>query len=128
MTWENVLPGLTLIASAVVGITTLFWTSARILRPWMRNEVRKGMDELYDRMKGNDFKHVESQIAGVNDRLDRMDDRLDRMDDRMVRMAEQIAESERRILAALVATHGGSHGAPQGDSSAAQGEAAGPQA
>ena len=76
----------------------LAWT----LRPWMRNEVRDGNEVLYERLKANDFKHVEDRIgdglAGVNTRLDGLDSRLDRMDSRA---RDDRAAMEARILEAV---------------------------
>ena len=78
MTWptfSDVLPILTLLA-AIAGFV---WTLGRIFRPWMA-------EALYERLKNNDFKHVEDRVGagleGVSKRLDGIDGRLDRMEAR----------------------------------------------
>ena len=95
-----------LIAGGVLSVAATFaglaWTLGRIFRPWMRNEVRDGNEALYERVKANDFKHVEDRIgdglAGVNTRLDGLDSRLDRMDSRA---RDDRAAMEARILEAV---------------------------
>ena len=62
MTWENVLPLLSVIGGFLVGFAGLVWIMARLFGLLVRNEVREGMEELYRRMK-DDFKHLERQIA-----------------------------------------------------------------
>ena len=98
MTWPEVLPVLVVAVGVAASLVALVWTLGRIFRPWMRNEVRDGVEALYGRLKANDFKHIEDRmvegLAGLNRRLDGIEARLDRM--------ERRAEArEVRIVAAL---------------------------
>ena len=114
MTWPtfgDVLPILTLLA-AVAGFV---WTLGRIFRPWMGEEARKANDALYQRLKNNDFKHVEDRVAlgleGINERLDRMEARA-REDRSEVRTA---LEEVRRNVAVLAAQRVAAAKAPSSD-------------
>ena len=116
MTWPtfgDVLPILTVFA-AVAGFV---WTLGRIFRRWMGEEARKANEALYERLKNNDFRHVEDRVAagleGVNERLDRTRADLEAMEgrtradrdamearigDRLSRLREDGAAMEARIM------------------------------
>lgn len=116
MTWPEVLRWVTLIVSPLAALVGAAWTLGRIFRPWVANVARTEANSLYDRLRENDFMHVERRLAGIDSRLDRMDrrateDRAD-FDSRLDRMEERIGarfdgvdsrldRMEGRILAAL---------------------------
>ena len=51
-----------------------------------------GHDDLYERLKSNDFKHVEDAMNAIGDRIDRMDVRTEA---RLKRMETRILEAVR---------------------------------
>lgn len=71
--WDDVLQWLALIAGVAASLAGVAWGLESIFRPWMRNEVRDGIEALYERVRANDFKHVEDRIghglAGVRQAL-----------------------------------------------------------
>lgn len=107
--WTEVLRWLALSVGIAASIAGLAWTLGRIFRPWMRDEVRAGNDALYERLKTNDFRHVEDRIDDTVAKIDRglqdvgarikrvearIGEKFDRIGGRMERM-------EARILAAV---------------------------
>ena len=89
--WPEVLRWLALAAGIAASLAGLAWTLGRIFRPWMRNEVRAGNDALYERLKNNDFRHIEERIdRGLQD----MGNRIKRVD---ARMREDVKDMEARI-------------------------------
>ena len=109
MTWPDVLQVLALIAGGAATVAGLAWTLGRIFRPWMREASGEACDALYERLKSNDFRHMEDRIAsgleGVSARLDSMDARLDRMNSRLAasdaRADARLDRFEKRILEAV---------------------------
>lgn len=105
--WTEVLRWLTLAVGIAASIAGLAWTLGRIFRPWMRNEVRAGNDALYERLKNNDFRHVEDAMTKLGERIERVDGRRredgaameDRIGERLERM-----ETRRRADAAAMET------------------------
>ena len=109
MTWPEVLRWLALAAGIAASIAGLAWTLGRIFRPWMRNEVRAGNDELYERLKNNDFRHVEDRVESTVARIDQglqdMGERIERVEgrigERLDRARQDRRDMEARILAAV---------------------------
>ena len=111
--WTEVLRWLALAVGIAASIAGLAWTLGRIFRPWMRNEVRAGNDALYERLKNNDFRHVEERIERVDARMQEdvkaMEDRLRgdavameaRIGERLDRARQDRRDMEARILAAV---------------------------
>ena len=76
--WGNILPSVTLLATSAA----LLWAVVRLLvRPVAERaaseaekrsaaSTRLAVDGLYDRLKGNDFRHVEDGLKGLGDRID----------------------------------------------------------
>lgn len=111
--WGDVLPSVTLVAT----IAGLLWAVVRLLiRPVAEhaaNEAerrsaettRQAVDGLYERLKNNDFSHVEDGLRAVGDRLDRArQDRKDmeaRIGERIKDMGGRIERMETRLLAAV---------------------------
>lgn len=80
---SEVLTVLSLLVGTLVtllsGVKTLGW----LVHPWMEKSAKTATDDLYKRLKENDFKHVE--------------DRLDQMDRRMVQMEERLLSAIQNI-------------------------------
>ena len=96
MTWPEVLPVLVVAVGIAASLAALAWTLGRIFRPWMRNEVRDGMEALYDRLKANDFRHLEDRmvegLAGVHQRLDGVEARFAERFDGVAERFDGVAE------------------------------------
>ena len=107
--WTEVLRWLALAAGIAASIAGLAWTLGRIFRPWMRNEVRAGNDALYERLKNNDFKHVEDRVDDTVAKIDRglqdVGARIERVEarigERLDRARQDRRDMEARILAAV---------------------------
>ncbi len=98
-TWTEVVPLLTVIA-ALLGAA---WAWARLSDRTVSRAVekagkestaaaRQATDDLYERLKSNDFKHVEDAMNAIGDRIDRMDVRTEA---RLKRMETRILEAVR---------------------------------
>ena len=76
--WGDILPSVTLLATSAA----LLWAVVRlVVRPVAERaaseaekrsaaSTRLAVDGLYDRLKGNDFRHVEDGLKGLGDRID----------------------------------------------------------
>ncbi len=58
------------VAGTIAGIV---WSLGRIMRPWMQVEAAAASDQLYKRLKENDFPHLESAVQSNGKRLDRLE-------------------------------------------------------
>gem|GEM_PF-3720277 len=116
MTWPEVLRWLALAAGIAASIAGLAWTLGRIFRPWMRNAARAEADRvsadvqaLYERLKNNDFKHVEDRVDDTVAKIDRglqdVGARIERVEarigERLDRARQDRRDMEARILAAV---------------------------
>jgi len=85
--WGDVLPALALLVGLAGSIAGAFWALMRRFQPVADRAARDAVDGLYDRLKANDFKHVEDGLRALGDRIDRMREdfggRLDRSDNRL---------------------------------------------
>ncbi|MDE0382827.1 MAG: hypothetical protein OXI22_03000 [Defluviicoccus sp.] len=100
--WTEVLRWLALAVGIAASIAGLAWTLGRIFRPWMRNEVRAGNDALYERLKNNDFRHVEERIERVDARMQEDVKAMEaRIGERLDRARQDRRDMEARILAAV---------------------------
>ncbi|MDE2794784.1 MAG: hypothetical protein OXL34_08200 [Gemmatimonadota bacterium] len=102
--WGDVLPALALLVGLAGSIAGAFWALMRMFQPVADRAARDAVDGLYDRLKANDFKHVEDGLRALGDRIDRMREdfggRLDRSDNRLKdgldRMREEVGERLKR--------------------------------
>jgi len=116
VTWPEVLRWLALAAGIAASIAGLAWTLGRIFRPWMRNAARAEADRvsadvqaLYERLKNNDFKHVEDRVDDTVAKIDRglqdVGARIERVEarigERLDRARQDRRDMEARILAAV---------------------------
>ncbi len=93
-------------AAALLGA---LWALLRVFRAWMRTEARAAADGLYERLKANDFRHVEDGLKALGERMDRMGSRTEAMEARIgerlerieARRREEAAAMERRIVEAV---------------------------
>ena len=115
--WGDILPSVTLVAT----IAALLWAVVRLLiRPVAKqaaNEAerrsaettRQAVDGLYERLKNNDFSHVEDGLKAVGDRLDRARQERKDIETRIredreameARLGGRIERMEARLLAAV---------------------------
>ena len=85
--WGDVLPTLALLVGLAGSVAGAFWALLRMFQPVAERAARDATDTLYERLKANDFKHVEHGLKALGDRIDRMREdvggRLDRADKRL---------------------------------------------
>ena len=75
----------------------------------MRDAAQDAADGLYERLKNNDFRHIEDGVKALGDRIERVDARRRedtaameaRIGDRIDRMGGRIERMEARLLAAV---------------------------
>ena len=111
--WGEVLPlvvgAVTLFAVLVGGMRALTRTVAEQASAAARDAAKEASDSLYERLKNNDFRHVEERIEGTVARIDRglAEARADReametrIRERFDRMGGRMERMEARILAAV---------------------------
>ena len=107
--WTEVLRWLALAVGIAASIAGLAWTLGRIFRPWMRNAARAEADRvsaevqaLYERLKTNDFRHVEDRIERVDARMREDVKAMEaRIGERLDRARQDRRDMEARILAAV---------------------------
>lgn len=118
--WNDVLPLLTTLVTTLAALIAAVVTWARISDRTVSRAVEKAgrqsekaaaaaVDRLYERLKNNDFSHVEERIESTVARIDRglADARADReamevrIGERFDRMGGRIERMEARILAAV---------------------------
>ena len=125
--WSDVLPLLTTLVTAIATVIGAVVTWAKISDRTVSRAVEKAgrqsekaVDRLYERLKSNDFRHVEERIESTVARIDRglaearadreaMETRLRgdavameaRIGDRIDRMGGRMESMEARILAAV---------------------------
>ena len=114
--WGEVLPlvtgAVTLFAVLVGGMRALTRTVAEQASAAARDAAKEAFDDLYERLRANDFRHVEERIDGtvaridqglldmgariervearIGERLDRMGGHMDRMGGRLDRMGGRL--------------------------------------
>lgn len=102
--WGDLLPSMTLVAT----IAALLWAVVRLLvRPVAEKAAseaekraakatRATVDALYERLKANDFRHVEEGLKALGDRIDGIGrdfgGRLDRTDKRIAGVREDVGD------------------------------------
>ena len=118
--WGEVLPlvvgAVTLFAVLVGGMRALTRTVAEQASAAARDAAKEATDSLYERLKNNDFRHVEDRIDDTVARIDRglqdvgariervearIGERLDRIGERLDRAHQDRRDMEARILAAV---------------------------
>lgn len=122
--WEEVLPlvvgAVTLFAVLVGGMRALTRIVAEQASAAARDAAKEATDSLYERLKNNDFRHVEERIEGTVARIDRglaearadreametrLNERMDRVEvrigERFDRARQDRKDMEARILAAV---------------------------
>ena len=102
--WEEVLPlvvgAVTLFAVLVGGMRALTRTVAEQASAAARDAAKEATDALYEKLKTNDFRHVEERIESTVARIDRgLQDVGDRIEHVESRQRDAAAEMEARISA-----------------------------
>ena len=111
--WGEVLPlvvgAVTLFAVLVGGMRALTRTVAEQASAAARDAAKEAADSLYERLRNNDFRHVEERIESTVARIDRgladVGERIDRVEarigERLDRARQDRKDMEARILAAV---------------------------
>ena len=99
--WADVLPTLALLIGMAGSVAGAFWVLMRMFQPVADRAARDAVDTLYERLKANDFKHVEDGIRALGVRFDRMrtevTGRLDRADNRLRDGLHRLEQADQRI-------------------------------
>ena len=134
--WGDILPSIAMLTGFGGSVAGVCWALMRLFRPLAENVARDACDNLYERLKKNDFRHMEDSLQALGDRLDArmsgldgrtdgldqrmdgLDQRMDGLDQRMDRMEKRIGERfdrarqdrkemEARLMEAIVGHRGG---------------------
>ena len=99
--WADVLPTLALLIGMAGSAAGAFWVLMRMFQPVADRAARDAVDTLYERLKANDFKHVEDGIKALGVRFDRMrtevTGRLDRADQRLRDGLQRLEQADQRL-------------------------------
>ena len=75
---------------------------------WSAKTARAAADDLYDRLKDNDFKHIEVRLEQMDDRIGRVERRLtDRMDRVEKRLSNRMEEGFRELKSLIKGAQAG---------------------
>ena len=85
--WGDILPTVSLVVGLGGALTGVCWALMRLFRPVAEKAAHDATDRLYDRLAGNDFRHVEDGLKDLGDRISRVREdfggRIDRMGERL---------------------------------------------
>lgn len=89
--WSDILPAVTLALGLAGSVVGMFYVLMQLFRPAAQTAAREATDRLYDRLKSNDFDHLEEELKGLGGRLDaridgveaRLDSRIDGLEARL---------------------------------------------
>ena len=99
--WADVLPTLALLIGMAGSVAGAFWVLMRMFQPVADRAARQAVDTLYERLKANDFKHVDDGIKALGVRFDRarteVTGRLDRADKRLRDGLHRLEQADQRI-------------------------------
>ena len=119
--WGDILPSIAMLTGFGGSVAGVCWALMRLFRPLAENVARDACDNLYERLKKNDFRHMEDSLQAIEERLDArmdgLDGRMDGLDKRMDRMEKRIGERfdrarqdrkemEARLMEAIVGHRG----------------------
>ena len=102
--WMEVLPALGALLTVLAAMLGALWTLAKLLRPIMGEAAREACDELYKRLKSNDFRHIEEGLRALGGRIGGLEGRVGHLEGRVgaleVRMDgfEETAREHRRAI------------------------------
>jgi len=106
--WGDILPSIAMLAGFGGSVAGVCWALMRLFRPLAENVARDACDNLYERLKKNDFRHMEDSLQALGDRLDArmggldgrtdgLDQRMDGLDGRMDGLDKRMDRMEKRI-------------------------------
>ena len=133
--WGDILPSIAMLTGFGGSVAGVCWALMRLFRPLAENVAGDACDNLYERLKKNDFRHMEDSLQavekrldarmdgldarmdGLDGRMDGLDGRMDGLDKRMDRMEKRIGERfdrarqdskemEARLMEAIVGHRG----------------------
>ena len=111
--WSDIFPALAGALTLVAVLLGAVWAWARLSDRMVSRAVeraargsdraaREAVDALYERLRTNDFQHVEDRIGAVGERIDRVEARIG---ERLAEARQDRKAMEGRLLAAIRA-HG----------------------
>ena len=95
--WMDVLPALGALLTLLGASLAALWTLTRLLRPIMREAAREACEELYERLKRNDFRHIEEGLKALGDRIGGLEGRMDGLDGRIGGLEGRVGRLEGRM-------------------------------
>ncbi len=99
--WGDILPSIAMLTGFGGSVAGVCWALMRLLRPLAENVARDASDNLYERLKKNDFRHMEDSLQALGERLDGrmdgLDGRVDGLDGRMDGLDKRLDRMEKRI-------------------------------
>lgn len=107
-TWGDLLPFLTALVGVLGTTGGLLWICIRVVEKLVRGALEecklhpselttRAMEDLYDRMKANDFKHLEDRFQILDHRFTAIDDRFATVDDRLATIDDRLATVDNRF-------------------------------
>ena len=85
--WGDILPSIAMLTGFGGSVAGVCWALMRLFRPLAENVARDASDNLYERLKKNDFRHMEDSLQALGERLagrmDGLDGRVDGLDGRV---------------------------------------------
>ena len=92
---------------AIAGVVVATVVAAVGATWWSARAARAAVDALYDRLKDNDFKHIEVRLEQMDDRIGRVERRLtDRMDRVEKRLSNRMEEGFRELKSLIKGAQG----------------------
>ena len=111
-TWNDLLPSLAALLGVIGTTGGLFWIGIRIVEKLVKGALEeykrhasesttRAIDDLYTRIKTNDFKHLDERFAAFDGRFVAIDDRFAAIEDRLDRAGADRRERETRLTASI---------------------------
>ena len=99
--WGDILPSIAMLTGFGGSVAGVCWALMRLFRPLAENVARDACDNLYERLKKNDFRHMEDSLRAVEERLDArmdgLDGRMDGLDGRMDGLDKRMDGLDKRM-------------------------------
>ncbi|MDE2653392.1 MAG: hypothetical protein OXI71_06185 [Gemmatimonadota bacterium] len=94
---------------AIAGVVVATVVAAGGATWWSARAARAAVDALYDRLKDNDFKHIEVRLEQMDDRIGRVEERMTaridrvetRLDGTIGRLSHRMEEGFRELKALI---------------------------
>ncbi len=100
---------------AIAGVVVATVVAAVGATWWSARAARAAVDDLYDRLKDNDFKHIEARLEQMDDRIGRVEERMTaridrvetRLDGTIGRLSDRMEEGFKELKALIQGAQAG---------------------